>query len=778
MARQKDDGDHPPTNSFIKPTKHITLLYFVVGLTMLLPRAFSRTLSPSSAPMTHYATLSSPRGGAYFLPSSSTTTTTTTLRAMTTTTTTGLGSVPAWIASTAVEHPVASLSSVAGLLTLLALLQYRSAIVRRLKLMREESWLFGAGVSMERVPTAAWRTHSRQIKNAGLFADLALLELNPAFYRQATADGWSLMTLGDYLSSLRPKQWPKNFSPDAIPSILQREIEAGLGAALLKVLGPNLGIALLPAVGSGPIQKRAQALASSAAGKWFFEQGGAISASQDKGGVPLGLLTLLAGADLNAKINSGAEPKEEAKQQTDVPNFDLPAIEKMAAGEIVKGVPSFVDPTDNMVPHDNFCLDRDFDQVIRHMEAKLGAHHQRGHVTSPEHQMALEVVADQKADQENKPQTSTYDPEDTSMAAPVPINSRLFPDLHMGWGDAKCTHTKRQVLKMRLISLLLNRLGANYQKMASGTTDDDLYTVQMTANGPKMTKPSELVQALMDSGHKIEVVPTSRLTTFGLALCVKEPNDKWTNIPVGAFIESGFEDKHGNASPAMMPHSGLDMYISGPLAGTRADGTPSTLRIQHYIGIEGFCGWKSHEAPQVPFNEAIEQDKRLTGSDAVRATRLTALYANALNGLATDLQLPFGGYGVTSVCNDSTAVVQQCLYGRSTIYPMTSIGKFAQRTMRYARNFRQRLMDQEGLLLDDEVCDLSALVKAMKELPNDINSSPSNAESAARRMLHTIQPRLPFLLNVDSKQVMEAIIAEEEAEKARQESTKERQLVR
>uniref|UniRef100_A0A7S3L2K5 Uncharacterized protein n=1 Tax=Amphora coffeiformis TaxID=265554 RepID=A0A7S3L2K5_9STRA len=755
---------------------------------MLLPRTFSRSLSYSSsiAAMTFppargaFLTSASPRHPKNHPMRSS-------AQTMATSTSTSLRALPEWIVDAATNHPVASIGSIAGLVALLALLQYRGAIRKRLKLMREESWLFGAGVTMERIPTDEWRKDKTLITNSGLFANMALLELNPDFQQQATAEGWSLMTLGDYLSSLRPKQLPKKFSTDAIPKIIQREIEAGLGAALLKVLGPNLGIALLPAVGTGAIQKRAQALASSAAVKWFFDQGGegeetsaAISASQDKGGIPLGFLTLLAGANLNAKFNSRAEPNKDIQQQqsANVSNFNLTAMEKMTAGEVVKG-PSFVDPADTLVPQDNFCLEADFDRVIRRMESKLGAHpeHQKGHVASPEHQVALEVASKQ-AVQHNKDQTSTYDPEDTSMAAPVPINSRLFPDLHMGWGNAKCTHTKREVLKMRLISLLLNRLGANYQKMASGSKGG-LYTVQMTPNGPKMTKPSELVQALMDSGHKIEVVPTSRLTTFGLALCVKEPNGQWTNVPLGVFLESGFEDEHGNASPAMMPHSGLDMYITGPLAGSRADGTPSTLRIQHFIGIEGFCGWKSHESPQVPFNEAVEQGARLTGSDAVRASRLAALYANALNGLATDLHLPFGGYGVTSVCNDSAAVVQHCLYGHNTIYPMTSIGKFAQRTMRYVQHFRQRLEDQQGLSSkDEEIQDLSALVYAMKQLPNDINSAPSNAESAARRMLRTIQPRLPFMLNVDSKQVMEAIITEEYAGKANHGDAQLREHVR
>ena len=212
-------------------------------------------------------------------------------------------------------------------------------------------------------------------------------------------------------------------------------------------------------------------------------------------------------------------------------------------------------------------------------------------------------------------------------------------------------------------------------------------------------------------------------------------------------------------APAMMPHSGLNMYIKGPIAGNRADETQSELSIQHFIGIEGFCGWKSHANPDVPFNEAIPMGPRLYNKDAVRGARLAALYAITLNGLASDLGLPFGGYGVTAVCNDSAAIVQQCMYGTNTIYPMTSIGRFELKTMRYAKNIESRLGKLEGM--NNEKRDVRAIIEAMKLIPSDINASPSNAKSAASRLLNTLQPKLPFLLMKDSKEVMESIVLEE-----------------
>ena len=180
--------------------------------------------------------------------------------------------------------------------------------------------------------------------------------------------------------------------------------------------------------------------------------------------------------------------------------------------------------------------------------------------------------------------------------------------------------------------------------------------------------------------------------------------------------------------------------------------------LQHFNGIEGFCGWQSNEHPEVPFNVAVETGPRLKGNDAVRAARIAALYATVLNGLSTELKLPFGGYGLTAVCNDSAALVQQCLYNATTIYPMTSVGRFLLRTQRYGDRLADQLNSHEDL--DLEVQDLYLITTAMKKIPSDLNASPGNAQDAARRMLATLQPNLPFLLAKDSKNVMESILCE------------------
>ena len=73
---------------------------------------------------------------------------------------------------------------------------YRRDISYRLKLLREESWLFGAGVTMERVDIGGLDADSK------MFANLKLLELNPDFVKDCEAKGWTVYSLGDYMSSL------------------------------------------------------------------------------------------------------------------------------------------------------------------------------------------------------------------------------------------------------------------------------------------------------------------------------------------------------------------------------------------------------------------------------------------------------------------------------------------------------------------------------------------------------------------------------------------------
>ena len=450
--------------------------------------------------------------------------------------------------------PVKAIGSFLGVFSLLAILKYRNAIQKRYRQLREESWLFGAGVTMERMVDMSdedmTATKMSSSRTSGVFQNLKLMELNADFQAKCRREGHQVISLGDYMSQLRPKGLPKQISMEDTPKLIQREIEAGLAAGLMKILGPNLGRALLPAVGTGAIQKKAQGLAGSIATKWFMSEEGSISESQDKGGLPIALMTLLAVSDTNAKVNSGKNPVEDAS----VPNLGLSAMDKMKVGEVVKG-PTFVqDLSDSFLVPNDFVVSKHFSTAVAGMEAILAGHDERGEMTTTALKMAQDEVIksehddhdDAKAYKADQTGSLEYDPEDRRVGEPVPVNPRLFPGLHLGWGDAINSHTKREVVKMRLLSVLLNKLGANYYRRSEGEPESNFFRIRMNPGDEPITTPWEFVQALQDSGHNVEVVPTSRMTTFGLALCVKEKDDSWSNIPLGVFLETGYEDKDGN----------------------------------------------------------------------------------------------------------------------------------------------------------------------------------------------------------------------------------------
>ena len=529
-----------------------------------------------------------------------------------------MSSLTTSLTSVVSAHPYSTI----GFVTIMLLvIQFRQNIQRKWRQVKEESWIFGAGLEMKRVPLEEGAINDRDDKKNSIFKELKLLELNPAFLRSLESyssreEGkpWKLMTLSQYMRSLRPKQMPPNMS---VPLVIQREIESGLALGLLQVVGPSFGRALVPAaLDSGPVSKAIQKIASKLATRWFSSSSSQLDKSQDsdeetydRAGIPLSLMTILSASNLNAKLNKKDVAVEQAlegssksssrdnhsKATTDdlsLPKYmDLSAIDKMALGEIVKG-PSMVD-LEPLASSSNFIISESFDQVITDMEERfLGMsadsnetsnEHEQGHQISTELELIKEQVKEKQGLENNDgstaPSSSSYNPDDLSMAKPVPVNPRLFPDLHLGWGDAKCSHTKREVLRMRLIALLLNRLGSNYYKYSRGETNE-IFSLQMTPEGNKITTPSDFIQALIESGHSVEVVPSSRITTFGVALCVKEDDNTWKNIPLAVFLESGYEDREGKMAPATMPHSGLDMSIQGPLAGSRGDGTPSELKIQ------------------------------------------------------------------------------------------------------------------------------------------------------------------------------------------------------
>lgn len=200
------------------------------------------------------------------------------------------------------------------------------------------------------------------------------------------------------------------------------------------------------------------------------------------------------------------------------------------------------------------------------------------------------------------------------------------------YAGIECTHTKREVLRNRLFAVLLTRLSFNYHLLETDGDTAELFEVQY--KGEKIVLPDEFVNALMKSGHTIEISPATTLTTFGVGASVKEDDGTWTNVPITFFFRTGFETPEGRPVYFSAAHGGMDLDINGPLVGEG-----NRCNIQFYAAIEGLCGWHSNHNFDVPWYEKTRIAKVYNKEQTLEAVRLIGLLATVVNTIATEVRV-------------------------------------------------------------------------------------------------------------------------------------------
>jgi hypothetical protein len=472
-----------------------------------------------------------------------------------------------------------------------------------------------------------------------------VLELYPEFVEKSRAEGWELCSLGEYLSTLRffgseDGTDPKDSS--VLPDVLERELMVAMGSAILQSFGPQIGGAMLPLFGIQKVESILGQLVSTVV-SWIVSN--ILVDVSDTGWDPIGDMACVPFnvSELTAFIN--------LNQKTRTAHMDVSPLEWMRRGEVAYD-PTYYTPPKNDVDNDNaddkdtvlipnpFVIEEQFNAAISGLEERIRQHEEETN-TTPE---------------------DGYDPNDRSLPEPKPVNPKILPGLHVGWGDAKCSHTKREILRNRLFCVLFTKLSYNYQCRKEGKTGDELFVVQM--NGKKCYHPDEFFQALLDSGHTMEVCPRSAITTFGLAACVKEDDGSFTNIPLAFFLRTGYERSDQRPAYFTCPHGGVDMKIEGPLVGCDENGTSHKCNIQFYMAIEGMCGWHSNHNTVVPWIKPVSTTDVYDTKTALRAVRMSGLLACTFNAIGTEM---VSCTGVTfHICVHSTSMIEMphhsCLF--------------------------------------------------------------------------------------------------------------------
>mmetsp|Transcript_16449 Transcript_16449/g.23393 ORF Transcript_16449/g.23393 Transcript_16449/m.23393 type:complete len:704 (-) Transcript_16449:120-2231(-) len=582
------------------------------------------------------------------------------------------------------------------------------------------------------------------------------------------------MSLGDYLQSLEPA--PENDSKKT----RVEEIDLLLANALLKMLGPHLSFAIMPAltlmtsgvskagakatdamaamagmgVAGGEDQESIARLASTAPAMFMRSLGGLSLLSVGGLGDSKGAKAWAANiakrnvvrerlamkklhrrgkkekvnlANENGKLSSAEEDEELKKMEMEL---DTP-LRLMKSGEMVFKYGNKL-PLEQAVPNPFI----------------LSVHWKR----------AVDLMIGQLMNENPE-----FDPEEYTLFPNKPVNEDVLPDLHFGCGAIRCTQTNRQIVENRYLCVLLNKLASNFVPVNHESNLPDMGIHVDNDNSEKITYPSpepfvvklnpgdqnkivtpcQFFEALQKSGHNVRASRNIRSTTFGFKLCVwdgegekadREDPANWIQIPLGLSVRSGLQTPDAQSIPAYFTHTGIEYEVRGPTVNGM---------LQFFHHQNGFAGFSPGEYANGPWMfDAVDLNL-----DPIQAVRVSSFLAVFLNMAAYDKAIPNGGYGLTGVCNDSAAAIEMAITGSTDVYPCCALGGAFHHIVSAGHKFKRAVLDthpHEYLTFNNDMKrDLTSLLGAIQKLPSDIHPTIMTAGDTARRIRASI-PRQPM----------------------------------
>jgi len=262
-----------------------------------------------------------------------------------------------------------------------------------------------------------------------------------------------------------------------------------------------------------------------------------------------------------------------------------------------------------------------------------------------------------------------------------------------------------QVKTSRVLAEVLDRLSRNASAGAGET-------FSVTYRGKAYERSDELLAALRAGGHEVKVTFEQRAANFAdLKTPVPGSNPPaWLDVPAPLMLRTGIRDPAGNEAVLPAAHSEMIVSITGPELDTQ---------VRFFQGVDG-TGFFPRGASAEPKWLGRVTHGEVSGERALEAVRLAGALSDVIGTSARAANLYADGYGVTGVCNDSVAVVQQALMGRADQYPLLMRDEVLFGVL------KQRLSDAE--LRDDPT--YRALKKAIEALPSDVQSNPTLRERA------------------------------------------------
>ncbi len=319
----------------------------------------------------------------------------------------------------------------------------------------------------------------------------------------------------------------------------------------------------------------------------------------------------------------------------------------------------------------------------------------------------------------------------TDIPRPQSQMKQLAPGLYTG--DLPSTASDDQVKKNTVMAEVFQRLSGNLSAPPDQQFD-------VTFNGQKYTRTDDFLQALKGAGYQVDVSFDQRIANFA-DLKTQVPGSsppQWLDVPAPLMVKTGVTDPTGKE--AVVPASHSEMVVSLE-SGPSSPEPKLDSQVKFYQGINstGFfpanvwadptwCGKTSHGT--------------LSGDQAARAVNLASDFADVVHTSAQSMGLYADGYGITGVCNDSVAVVEQAITGHAEEYPllMKDSSLMGEVQKRIANDPR-------------DAADFKALKQAIKTLPSDATPNPS-AGTRALQSLPWEKGNEPFQSTVDARRIL------------------------
>ncbi len=248
-----------------------------------------------------------------------------------------------------------------------------------------------------------------------------------------------------------------------------------------------------------------------------------------------------------------------------------------------------------------------------------------------------------------------------------------------------------------------------------------------------------LLRAAAADGHEVEVRIEQAAANFG-DLHVKGPDGKLRDVATPLWVRSGVRDARGEEAIIPAPHSGLEISIRATdrTRGPRLDGElsfdqgPGGIRF-YPAGLTKGQSWVG--------GRVLETWK---GDKAIEALSIASRWRGAVVEAAREGRLPAGGYGTTGVCNDSAAVIQHALTGRTTIYPLTMQDDAVVPVLR-------RRIERSADPID------RTLIRTVEALPSDDRPDGTAAARALASIAYASDERTPWRRADNARRILEGV---------------------